>query len=226
MSTYTAWPLQTDVEAKLAMGGITPRSTIDSAYYTAIIDAVAAGLQQKTKRQFLPGSAGEVRYYDGSGTGTQVVDEYITFTDITILGYAGYTGINFANCVESVTNLYPRTEILIARGGLPAIGRVWLTLFPEGRRNIQVTGTWGYAQYIPADVWEAVRAEAAAWIAAETVYHQKGRIKKWMELDTLEDRDITLPGEAMGWHRLFKQVCADRRKPLQANLNQARRRMI
>lgn len=225
-SNYTAWPIKADIDLTLSVAGITARAAATSGYYTALINATVAKLTQQTKRQFLKGSAGEIRYFDGSGTGIQVVDEFASFTDISILGFASTpASLSITNATAENVNLYPRTEIFIFRGSLPALGRIWLDSFPVGRGNIQVTATWGY-DYIPEDVWEAVRRCVAAQLAEETMFNSSGRLKRWMELDTMEDRDLNLPGEALGWYQSFKQAIYDHRKPTRQYLDRAKPRMI
>jgi len=226
MPNLNAWPVQADIDLKLAVAGITPRAEVTAAYYTQVVAAVAQQVTQITKRQFVAGSAGEIRYFDGSGTAEQDVDEYVDVTDVQILGYLGAPGTSLSVAYEPVDNLYPKTRIVIFQGSLPAIGRVWLDSFPAGRKNIKVTGTWGYGSTIPYDLWEAVVEEAASRIAAESLFNPSGRLGSWAERDVMEKRDLTLPGEANSWHRHYLAALANYSKPLQTHLRKKSRRMM
>ena len=65
---YTAWPTFTDVQTNLTASGIPLRSGTADAFYTKIIDSVVSDFELKTHRQFIKGSAGEERKFDGSGS--------------------------------------------------------------------------------------------------------------------------------------------------------------
>lgn len=226
MASYTSWPAPADLLKIMATSGIALRADADTPYLQSLIDAASTMFEKMTHHQYVVGSPGEIRFFDGSGTGEQPVDDIITLTDVSILGYLGVAGGSLTGCYIPVQTQYPNNRILIYQGSLPAIGRVWLDSFPAGRRNIQVTGTWGYGATIPADVWEAVRRQAGSWAAVEGMFDSKGRISKWMELDTLENRQLSVAGEEMGWIRQFRQTVYQYRRPLQELLNRSGRRMI
>lgn len=226
MATYTAWPVYGDVTDQISMLGVTLRAAITTAKITEKIDAVAAQVLQLTKRQFVAGSAGEIRYFDGSGAGVQEVDEYVAFTAVEILGLTGAGTLSLSNVIEDTQNLYPKTRIAIFRGSTSTFSRIYVDRFPQGRQNIKVTGTWGYGSTIPKDLWDAVLMEVTGRIVAINVYDSTGRVKSAKLGDESIDVELNLPAEVNGWHLNFLKVCEKYKKPSALHLNRIKSRMI
>lgn len=222
----TAWPIWDDVEPRLlALGVDVSERKIGSpgTFYGQIINAVVQEVTQKTKRQFVAGSPGEVRYYDGSGTGIQEVDEYITITSVQAATLNGIATISFSQVVNDTQNLYPKTRIAVFRGSAPSIGHIYLDHFPAGRQNMVITGTFGYGATIPADLWAAVADEAAARVARMALFQGTGRMKSFTDGDMGETYELSLPGDSLGWHQQFKEAITRYKKPATKHLNTAKR---
>lgn len=215
---YTAWPVQADIDERLVSAGLTARSGTAAGYYTQLVDAVVAYLAKKTHRQFLKGSDGEVRYYDGSGTGELDIDDYVSFSAVQVLGFVGPNLLlTLSNVASASTTTFPNNRLIIFQSSLPQLNIQYLNYFPRGRRNIKVTGQFGYGAYIPDDVWMAVCGKVASIMAAEAVQGgTAGRAKKWIEGDASEELDLKLPGEAIGWDATFKDIITTYRKPMMA----------
>lgn len=217
---YTAWPVKADIDTQLASAGITVRTGTPNSYYTRKIDAVVAYLTKKTHRQFLKGSSGEVRYFDGSGTGEQVVNEFVTLEQVDIIGFSLTSTIELVNAVAALSESWPNNRIIIYQASIPPVSGALIHNFPPGRRNIKVTAQWGYGPYIPDDVWEAVAGKVAALLAAEaSVDGDIGRIKKWVEGDALEEYDTDLPGKIAGWEAYFDSIIKTYRLPTNNRLS-------
>lgn len=217
----TAWPTPAEVLEKIAAAAVTLSASFTTAYIQGILDAVAQTVAIKTRRQFVAGSAGEIRYFHGSGTPEMEVDEFITVTLVRVLWLdAGGTGLTLSSAVALEENGLPNTRIVLARGSPPLIYGTLVDHFPEGRGNIEITGTWGYAATIPQDLWEAVRAEAAARLVDESLFRATGRLQAWHDDDVSET--YQLPGGSgadprpavwTGWHRGFTAALRDYRRP-------------
>jgi hypothetical protein len=196
---YTAWPVKADIDERLVSAGLTSRSGTVEAYYLQLVDAVVAELTKKTHRQFLKGSDGEIRYFDGSGTGSQDIDEFVSFSSVNVIGYVGTSlSMTLTNVVSASTETFPKNRLIIFQSSLPQLNLQYLNFFPRGRRNIKVTGQFGYGPYIPDDVWMGVCGRVASILAAEAVQGgTSGRVKKWIEGDAVEELDLSLPGRLL-----------------------------
>lgn len=144
------------------------------------------------------------------------IDEFVSISEVQVIGYVGGNlSMTLANAESAESATFPQNRIIIFQSSLPQLNVQYLNYFPRGRRNIKVTGQFGYAAYIPDDIWFAVCGKAASVLAAEAVQGgTSGRVRKWIEGDAQEDLDLTLPGEAVGWDRQFKDVIVAYRKPM------------
>lgn len=201
--TYTAAPTTAVVADLLATVGLSSLTTVAADLQAAYLAAAVQEIQQDTKRQFVPGSSDEVRYFDGSGTGLLVVDEYVDITAIEFLIQPQAAATNATNFVEVSTNLYPKTRLQIYQGAAH-VTRGYLPFFPEGRANIKVTGTWGFSSSIPADVFMAMAKKAAMqMIDANQIATGGGlQLKQWTNADRSETFDTSkLASEIAGWQK-------------------------
>jgi len=209
---YTVWPTIANVYALLTASNITPTMASTDLVATGFLDEAIQGMTQLTKRQFLPGSTGEVRYFDGSGTGLQTVDEFIDVTAVEFLMFPQVAGVNVQYWYEPATNKFPNTTLQIFQG--PANTNFgYVAAFPQGRRNIKVTGQWGYAATIPADVWMAVLKKAAAGIAAVNSLDAQGKTSKLVDGDASVDYGSDMPGDVAGWLEDFDCAVKKYRRP-------------
>lgn len=204
---YTAWPTINDV---MTLAGTVPNvdpTPVQPMITQAILDAVSREIQQKTKRQFVASAAGVVRYFDGSGTGEQIIDEYVTITAINLVSFSGATPITLENYYAEDDNLYPKTRLAIFQGGPPSYGLGYYSIFPAGRKNIGVTATWGYGATIPADLWMAHMEESSARLSALVVANPEGRLQQVTVADAISEKyELKMPGEATGWHERFGET--------------------
>lgn len=215
---YEAWPTKANIDERLTSAGLSARDGLTQGYYDQVVSAVVALLHKKTHRQFLKGEEGEIRYFDGNGTGSIVIDEFVAIEEVQVIGYVGGNlSMTLSNAISADSATFPKNRILIFQSSLPQLNVQYLNYFPRGRRNIKVTAQYGYAEYIPDDIWFAVCGKAAAILAAEAVQGGTGgRVRKWIEGDAQEDLDLTLPGEAVGWDAGFKDIIKSYRKPMRA----------
>jgi hypothetical protein len=92
-------------------------------------------------------------------------------------------GYPLDNIVPVIEQNKPMTRLMRGVGSLPAfpVAAVYQpvpTIFPSGRRNIQVTAVYGFAETIPADLWQAVCGEIGRRLVSEAVYGSSlGRIE-------------------------------------------------
>jgi hypothetical protein len=214
MADYTKWPTTTDVAERLNSAGITLRTP---SRISSVVTALTRQVATATRRQFVAGSPNEIRYYDGSGTvELELPEEIITLVGVQILGYVGITGglypVTSPYLIQEQT--LPRTRILLYQGTAPVYAGIYLSRFPQGHRNIQVTGTFGYDTSIPADLWESVADLAAAKLTSEARSSQRGVVTdkregdvqtKWDAAGNLQDamrefrRCLTLYTRPMGY---------------------------
>lgn len=216
-----AWPTAADVEAVLADAGVTLRS---SERVQSVLDAVIAEVAQRTQRQFAPDTEDTTRYYNGSGTAQLEVDEILELTSVTVIGVQSDPGYTLADVQIVSQQERPQTLLVVGRGNLPAIGpTAYPRFFPAGRLNIAVTGRYGYAETIPADLWEAVCGEAAARVANEAIFRPGGRLQSYKdgEVDETYHLGVTATSEAgleptvgLGWHRRFEAAIRRYKRPV------------
>ncbi|HAM58331.1 MAG TPA: hypothetical protein DCQ64_24115 [Candidatus Rokubacteria bacterium] len=225
MATYTAWPTSDDVDASLADIGVTLRATgaQATALKARVKAAVEAEVGTRTGRQWLADSVDAVRYFDGSGTQEQEVDEMISLTSVTVLGPPTETLETLSNVVLRTDQGLPYTRIIRLRGSIPGLQTDYV--FPVGRQNVGVTGKWGYAASIPADLWEAAAGEQAFRAAKRVGWRPTGRIKGRTIGDTRVDY-ANVEAEVTGLHDQFEAAVARYTRPAGRRLRNLRPRMI
>ncbi len=190
--SHSTYPIASDVVAYLAAIG--SENSISSTMLGNWLAAAIASLERQTRRQFV--TTTETRYFDGSGTGELALDDFVSISSLRIFGVAGAaTPTTFTGWCEEAVYGSPKSKILIARGSTP--GFLSIERWPEGRRNIEVTGTWGYASAVPDDVWqgliEAVGGLAldASATAVSANSGSAGPVMSWQEGDIRETFDAS-----------------------------------
>ena len=229
-SPYIAWPTVDDAEARLARAGVALRVPQGDPSLQATVDAVVDEIGHKTQRQFLAGPAGETRIYDGTGTAELEVDEMVALAGVSIIGLDFLPAYGLPDALLISGQGRPQTRIAVSRGSLPALtplalypGFFWV--FPAGRQNVAVTGTFGFAAAIPPALWDAACGEIALRLAEEAVFTQGGRVSELRGGD--EAKKFALDGpEATGWHRRFAQALRDWRRPDGRRLRNLRPQML
>lgn len=205
--SHSAWPTATEVRAIVAASNFSLGAAVTDAIIDNYVSAAAEQLQIDCRgTQFIAGSAGEIRYFDGSGTGMMAIDEYVTITDVSILAVPQSGTIPMVAFVEVNRVGFPKSQIQIYQGPpVPAYG--YYTRYPEGRQNIKVTGTWGVASTIPELAWAAVRDRAASKVVGAARMDESG-----YALDGIKDDDVTLSynsagvDQATGWGDTWKSA--------------------
>jgi hypothetical protein len=195
MPTYTAWPTVADVQQLLDACAIDLRLAAEdqSAYITRKIASVVDETGKRTKRQFLAGATGEERRYDGTGLPELHVDEMLDLEGVSVLSYDGDSE-SAIDSMELCEDQYQANTRIVSRTGY---------IFPAGRRNILVTGQFGYASEIPKDLWEAVAQETAFRLASEVGYRPIGRVAELKVGDSTTKYRDDKPWMT-GWNQSYK----------------------
>jgi len=229
---YTAWPTVADMDTRLADAGITLRASVTSDRKQELLAAVVAEVGHRTGRQFLPDASDTTRVYDGSGTAELEVDEMVSLTSVAVIGLQSDPGYSLSDVTLVDEPGQPRNRLVTGRGSLPALARsgaAWPVRhsFPAGRQNIRVTGKFGYAAAIPADLWSAVADEAAARLAAEALFRPSGQVQEWREADVMKRFRLVDAGDGTRWTPRFREaLCRYRRPALGRRLRRVRSPMI
>lgn len=226
----TKWPSVSDVWGFLQSAGITPRVEQASARVESMISAVPAEVFRATQRQFVADTVDETRYYDGTGTADMEIDEVISITSIYFVGYQadpGYAATDYEIVVEQGR---PQTQVVRSTGSVPAFGPAAVysplqRIFPAGRQNIAVTGRFGYAATVPADLWDAVCAEMAFRLTQEALFTQSGRLSEYTEGQQKEKYELS-SADFLRWHSEFLRMMKIYRRPAGRRLRNMAPKMI
>ena len=225
---YTSWPVLTDVQARLAAASIVLRTPTDMNRQEAAIDAVVAEVSRRTQRQFVPGAAGEVRCYDGSGSPEQEVDEMVSLSSVFIVAYDQAPVYALTDALLTSEQGKPQTRITVSRGTITtyAGGSLfpYAWHFPAGRQNVQVTGQFGFAPLIPADLWEAVCGEMATRLAREATFYQNGQVNFNKAGD--EEKRFAIKSVDVVWHEEFEAMIGFYKRRMGRRLRGLRSPMI
>ena len=211
---YTAYPTSANLVTFMSSAGITLPSAVTSDIQTLKLNAAISLLEHKTGRAFAP-TASTTRTFDGSGTGSMEIDEYIDITSILLYTLPSQSTVEMLNYVEVERVPFARTKVQVLQG--PAnIPYGWYTYFPAGRSNVAITATWGYGSSIPAAVWNAVLCQAAAEIVDGARASLNGALIGLKDLDQDFTWSDKLTSEVAGWRKAFVDTCATFRRPLSA----------
>ena len=208
---YTQWPLPADVLERLDTVGVTlrPTGTALTDRLNTAIDQVTDEIAQRTQRQFVADASDTSRLYDGTGTPEQEIDEIVSLTSAAVVGLQAAPGYTLTNAVVIQELNKPQTRLLVSQGSAPALTSEGIlvpypAIFPAGRRNIQITGRFGYGAAIPKDLWNAVCSEIALRIGQESLFSATGRLTEWREGDESEQYALT-EMEATLWHDWYER---------------------
>lgn len=215
--SYTAYPVIADLTAMLASANITLTSAVSADVKQQALDSAVNEFELTTGRSFIPGSAGEVRYYDGSGTGRQVIDDVVSITDVSFFALPSVTAVSISNYAIEEHKPYQKNQLRIYQG--PANSPVgYYSRFPVGRMNIQVTGTFGFTS-CPPKVWRAILAKACADVADAARLTPQGMLIDFRDLDQDFKWSEKQLGMLAGWRdeyesamKLFKRSLRDLRR--------------
>ena len=175
--------------------------------------SAAQTIEAQTGRQFT--TVTENRYFDGSGTGAQVVDDYVSLstdsnglTEVYVYVLPGMTsgGQLQLGYVQQVTEKNRPSNIIQIYQGPVQASYIYYTEFPQGRSNVQVGATWGYGSTIPTDIFEATMALALDKIMSGARYSTQGLVTAMKD----GDADVTFSNnpwwEASGWDKRFNAI--------------------
>lgn len=227
---YTDWPVLADVKALCLGAHVDTTSsdfTMDDVTIQGVIDARAALIERLTQRQFVKGTAGEVRYFDGSGTGILYVDEYVDVSAIDIFYLPTATTVSVLNYVEVDQQPWCKEKIQILQGQ-PNANYGFFQYFPVGRANIKITGTWGYGDTIPTDVWTAVLQASAADVLMTNTLEAQGQIASWSDGDADTKYSGRTIGESAGWlgkGSMWEEAIKAHKRPLRSHLRKDKKRL-
>lgn len=216
---YTKWPNEADVAERCQSAGIVLRS---QGRITSALNGVIRSIATQTRRQFVPGAAGETRYYDGSGgVELEIPDEIITLTGATILSVVGVLlpfVVTSPYLIQEQT--LARNRILLYQGTAPIFAGTYLNQWPQGYKNCGITGTFGYEATIPADLWDAVCGQAAAALVTEARSGARGLITEKREGDNMTKWQIDdIAGE---WRKEFRRAVKFYTRPLGQRIRRQR----
>lgn len=233
MSYRAVWPTFADIQNRLnasaGTAGIWQLANPTTAAIT--LDAVIDEAEQRTKRQWIADDEDTTRVYDGTGTAELEVDEMVSLTGCSAIGFQENPGFPLADVTLAQGEIgKPRTRIVMSRGGIPAWGPAGVlspvhTIFPAGRQNIQVTGKFGYASIIPADLWDAVCGEAAIRLVRQGLFTPNGRVIEEKFGDESRKYSLT-DAESLGWHAQFEETITRRKRSQGKRLRRLRGGMI
>ena len=225
---YTSWPILSNVQARLTAANIVLRTPADTDRQQAAMDAVVAEVLRRTQRQFQPGVTDEVRYYDGSGSPEQEVDEMISLSSVFIVAYDQQPVFELTDALLTFEQGKPKTRITVSRGtittyaGGSLLPYAWH--FPAGRQNVQVTGQFGFAPTIPSDLWEAVCGEMATRLAREATFFQAGQVNFNKAGD--EEQRFAIKSVDTVWHGEFEAMIAFYKRRMGRKLRGLRNPML
>jgi hypothetical protein len=232
MASYTAYPLEADVDTLLSASAITLRvsGAAKTELFGRLKSDVTAELERETLRQFVADSVDTTRVYDGTGLPELVVDEMVTFTGAVIVGMGSDVTYTLTDVVLASEQGRPRNRLITARGSMPAATMstvFWQQrqIFPTGRQNIQVTGKFGYGATIPTDVWEAVAGEIAHRMLEGVLFRPTGRVAEHRQ-GPATVKFLLGEASATGWHGRFEGVKKRYRRPAGRRLRGMRAGMI
>lgn len=229
--TYTAWPTRTNVKDLIAAAHVDTTASdwdVTDEQIDGWILARVEQLKMETSRQFLQGSAGEVRYFDGSGTGLLRIDEYVDVSEVAFFYVPGSAFLAITNFYEVDQKPWGKDKLQILQGQAN-LNYAFLQRFPEGRGNIKVTGTWGYGATIPADVFMAVLEAAAADALQANAMSAQGMAKKYTDGDASEEWGGQLIGIAAGWlgkGSKWEMVKKNYKRSLKSHLSKSHARLL
>jgi hypothetical protein len=220
----TAWFTIADVEEVVAAAGLELSDSVTDDYIQLKINAVVQEIGRRTRRQFVADEEDTTHYFDGSGTGLLEIDEMISLTSVEFIGFSNTPPLMEVDGVYLADDtVFPRNRLLI-RQGSPFW--YWANRFPQGRRNIAVTGIFGFASSIPLDLWSAGAEEVASRLGAEGQFTQAGRLSEWAEADVREKYDIKTITEALPWHKHFEDAVTGYTRPAGRVFRALRRTMV
>jgi hypothetical protein len=217
---YTAYPTSANLTAWMtAMVPSVTRPTNSDVLGLLLLSASKA-IEKQTGRQFV--TVTEDRYFDGSGSGILMVDDFVSITSDSqgkmVYIYAAPGNAYGQSQLTGIQEVYepgkPSNMIQIFQG--PANSAyMYINYFPVGRSNVKINATWGYASTVPADVFELIMAKAASSVIAGSAITDGGIVIS----DKLADEGTTYANdrnwfETSGWGKRWKEAVRSYRRDM------------
>lgn len=194
-AAITGWPTLADIEARLSDMGLTPPA--DATTNALIAAAVAAWDDATGYEPFLGTGDDETRYLTGEGSlidfggGITAVP-----TSLTINGYYNDAGTYTGGTALVVNRDYQLLPLNALAKGKPYTyaklkrSYVWgiAQTFPHGsgEGGVKIVASFGYAETVPADAWEAVMDYILNGLLIQSGVAISGGLSEWAEADTRE----------------------------------------
>lgn len=161
MALLDAYATVEEMKARISMQG----AEADGDLLEHLL-AASREIERKTARNFNQSAAAVARFFDGSGRPKLRIDDLLS---ISAEGIAVDTGLDgaFATTFDPATESWVVQEpynaselgepftalrLLPLSGATASVGEV-LSVWPAGRRNVRITGGWGWAA-VPAAIKE------------------------------------------------------------------------
>ena len=158
-----------------------PESDLQSSTdYTAALDFMIAAASRLIDREvgrwdgyFYPTGTAEVRLYDGNGRDELWLDEFLSLTQLKVA----------ENSLDFIT--WQSADYILAPYNAPLIGQPYQKIiihpdgarlfFPAKRRNVRVTGVFGFSATTPPQVKQACIIQVVRWhMRAKQMYQDVG----------------------------------------------------
>lgn len=221
------WPSAHDIREHCRIVNVEIDPNVSDSYILQERDAVIKHFETATRRQFKAGPPGEVRYFNGSDTGELEIDDYISIQDVQISGILSIGSlISLNSFVEVQKQGFPKNRIYIYSSSLPPAVLHYINKFPMGRANIKITAQWGYAEEIPADVWQSVRNMTCAELVSKQMFDIGGFKTGWSEADVKETYQLLRPSEFLGWGKKHRDLIKLYRRPVDRTIRMLSRRLV
>ncbi len=116
------------------------------------IEAVTAYIERYTGRVFEASAADTNKFYDGNHKGELPIDDIVSITSVITLDDAGNTDETLTEGLGSDYVTYPLNQT--AKNSLKLLSTGKIATWPLGKRNIKITGKFGFAASgsVPADI--------------------------------------------------------------------------
>lgn len=158
-----------DVKASFVDSTSYSGSTDNDAVFSAWITTASRLIDMEVGRWpgfFSPSTDDETRYYDGSGTSCQKIDEAVSITSVGVSDAGGLQSSDYDTWASSDYYVEPYNYSAL---GIP-IQRIRAdtqngneTTFADYRKSVKVVGMFGWSSVCPAVIADAARIQAVRW---------------------------------------------------------------
>ena len=146
-----------EVKANLPESGLTPTDTTYDAVIGGIVTAVSRLIDREVGRHdnyFLPSTSGETRYYDGSGTTRLQIDDAVSISELAVSEVGGLNSTDYDVWPSTDWYNWPYNSSPIRALVVDRLNGAE-SHFPRYKKNVKVTGVFGYSLTTPPQVSQA-----------------------------------------------------------------------